>query len=278
MPTVSIIVPCYNQAAYVAACLDSVLKQTFTDWECIIINDGSLDNTDEIVKTYLEKDTRLQYINNKNAGVSNARNCGIKKATGTFILPLDADDIIHEAYLYKAVEKFKETPAIALLYCKADYFGEINEPWKLPPYSYKRLLRENLIFCSAFFYREQAIAVGLFDETLAVGLEDWEFFLRLINEDSIVYELSETLFFYRIKKQSRSVDVNTSKKATQEVREKVYAQRPDMYYKYFGDVVSIIQENETQKEKIAQFKTFKPNRTFKNLIKFFKKEQMFIFE
>jgi glycosyltransferase involved in cell wall biosynthesis len=88
---VSIIVPCFEQAQYLDEALLSVLDQTYTHWECIIVNDGSSDNTEEIAKRWVEKDGRFLLINKNNEGVCIARNTAIEKAKGVYILPLDAD-------------------------------------------------------------------------------------------------------------------------------------------------------------------------------------------
>ena len=77
-PTLSIIVPCYNQAAFLSETLDSILKQTFRDWECIVVNDGSPDNTSQVAGRYVELDPRFSLIETENRGVSAARNTGIR--------------------------------------------------------------------------------------------------------------------------------------------------------------------------------------------------------
>src|SRR5690554_3213021 len=98
-PLISIIVTCYNQASYIDETLNSVLNQTYQNWECIIVNDGSTDTTEEVVSKWLKKDNRFQYIASTNKGVSNARNVGIEKAMGTYILPLDGDDVFGTHYV-----------------------------------------------------------------------------------------------------------------------------------------------------------------------------------
>ena len=105
-PLISIIVPCYNKAVYLTDALDSVLNQTYLNWECIIIDDGSPDATASIAKEYLNKDKRFKYYYQDNQGVSLARNNGIKRSSGKFILPLDADDIIEPTYIEKALKHF----------------------------------------------------------------------------------------------------------------------------------------------------------------------------
>ena len=107
MPLISVVVPCYNQAQYLDECLQSVLNQTYQDWECIIVNDGSPDNTEEIAKNWVEKDTRFIYLSKENGGLSSARNAGIEIAKGEWILPLDADDKIGERYLELAEKEFE---------------------------------------------------------------------------------------------------------------------------------------------------------------------------
>ena len=126
---ISIIVPCYNQVQYLDECLQSVLDQTYTNWECLIIDDGSPDNTEDLAKIWVEKDERFHYFKKENGGVSSARNFGIEKSTGIYILPLDGDDKIAENYLKLASEKLEQ--GFDVVYCLAKYFGERNENFVL---------------------------------------------------------------------------------------------------------------------------------------------------
>jgi len=91
---VSVIIPCYNQAHFLNEAVDSVLAQTYTNWECIIVNDGSTDNTESVALTCAEKDNRIKYIRKENVGLSSARNKGLDEATGDYIQFLDSDDMI----------------------------------------------------------------------------------------------------------------------------------------------------------------------------------------
>jgi glycosyltransferase involved in cell wall biosynthesis len=92
MPCFSVIIPAYNRARFLPECLDSVLAQTFTDWECIVVDDGSTDGTRELVAEYVRRDARFRYHWQENAGASAARNAGIALATGEWIVFLDSDD------------------------------------------------------------------------------------------------------------------------------------------------------------------------------------------
>lgn len=98
MPKISVIVPVYNAQKYLVRCLDSLCDQTFTDFEVICINDGSLDDSQKILDEYAARDKRFIVINKKNAGVSAARNDGIKRACGEYIHFMDADDVIDAEY------------------------------------------------------------------------------------------------------------------------------------------------------------------------------------
>ncbi len=91
---ISVIVPCYNQAQYLDACLQSILDQTYQNWECIIVNDGSKDHTEDVAKKWVERDSRFIYYYKENTGVSSARNFGLALTTGEWIQFLDCDDKI----------------------------------------------------------------------------------------------------------------------------------------------------------------------------------------
>lgn len=99
IPLISIIVPVYNSAPYLNKCLDSIARQSFKDWECVLVNDGSTDKSGEICREFEKQDDRFVLINQPNSGVSRARNNGIERARGKFITFVDSDDYIKEDYL-----------------------------------------------------------------------------------------------------------------------------------------------------------------------------------
>jgi len=199
---VSVVVPCFKQAQYLPEALHSVLKQSYTDWECIIVNDGSPDNTATVASEFCKLDNRFKYLKKENGGLSSARNAGIKTASGSLVLPLDADDKIHLDYLQLAVNAFIENPNLDLVYCKADFFGEKSGEWQLKSYSYQELLYNNMVFCSAVFKKQSFLNINGYNENLKLGFEDWELWLRMLNPASEVIQLKKVLFYYRIKKES----------------------------------------------------------------------------
>lgn len=209
MRLISVIVPCYNQAQYLDECLQSVLEQTYPEWECIIVNDGSLDNTDEIAKKWIAKDPRFKYIYKENGGLSSARNAGIGMSKGEWILPLDADDKIGNQYLELAEKEFDKGNTI--IYCEAEFFGVSNTPWLLPKYSYDKILNGNIIFCSAFFQKKDWTTVKGYDVNLQNGREDWDFWLSILDHNSTVKRLDYLGFFYRRKEVSMDTEINRNK-------------------------------------------------------------------
>jgi glycosyltransferase involved in cell wall biosynthesis len=208
---VSVIIPCYNQAQYLPDALNSVLAQTYSNWECIIVNDGSPDNTEEVALEWVEKDERLKYYKKENGGVSDARNFGIRKSGGEYILPLDADDKIGPEYLENALQAFAKNSDIGVVYCEAEYFGDQKGKWNLPEFSVNELLCRNIVFCSAFFRREDYNKTKGYDNDMKFGWEDWDFWLSLAELNCTFYRLPKTHFFYRIKENSRNQSLDETK-------------------------------------------------------------------
>lgn len=205
MPKVSVIIPCYNQAEYLDEAVSSILSQTFQDFEIIIVDDGSdNENSLNILKNYEKPKTRIIRINN--SGPAIARNVGIKSAKGDYILPLDADDKIGPEYLEKSCEILDKNKDIGIVYCKAKFFGEMSGEWNLSEYKFPDILLANTIFCSAFFRKSDWQDVNGYKREMEFSIEDWEFWLSLIEKGLKVYRVPDYLFFYRIKDSSRNID------------------------------------------------------------------------
>jgi len=206
-PMVSVIVPAYNQGRYIAETIKSIIAQKYLNWECIIIDDGSTDNTEIVAMGIIDGDKRFKYIKQKNRGLSTARNNGILQSQGEFLLPLDSDDLISPLYIQDAVGIFLRNPETKLVYCEAEYFGERVGKWQLLEYSYERMLFANMIFCSAIYRREDYDKTNGYNANMKSGLEDWDFWLSFLEEDDIVFRIPKIHFYYRIKKNSMNVDL-----------------------------------------------------------------------
>jgi glycosyltransferase involved in cell wall biosynthesis len=186
-PAVSVIIPAYNTVAYIAEALDTVFAQTFTDFEVIVINDGSpdTDQLEKVLEPYLE---RIVYLKQENRGPSAARNAGIRRSRGEFLAFLDSDDIWDREYLASQMEYFQKDAKLDLIYSDFLYHGDSEKSGKsymemYPPkgrVTFENLMkREYLIFPSTTVLRKSAVVgAGLFDEDLHRS-EDFDLFIRI---------------------------------------------------------------------------------------------------
>ncbi len=231
---VSVIVPCYNMASCLSETLQSVSDQKFPFWECIVIDDGSSDHTEELVKAFCEKDFRFKYIYKTNRGVADTRNMGVRNAHGKYILPLDGDDKISEDYIEKAINVFEKNPEVTLVYCHAEKFGDETGEWELDDYSFEKILYSNMIFCTAMYKKEDYLKTPGYNPNMIYGWEDWDFLLSLLNKNSIVVRLDEVCFYYRIRKQSRDRSINREQLSF--LSKQLFLNHPDKYIEFLNPV------------------------------------------
>ncbi len=237
LPLVSIIVPCYNQAQYLDEALRSVFDQTYSKWECLIVNDGSHDDTEDVVKLWIEKDKRFKYIYQENKGVSSARNFGISHAIGEFILPLDADDKIEANYMELAIDVFQQDDSLKVVYCKAMKFGDENELWNLDKFSLENLAKKNMIFCSAMYRKIDWFKIGGYDVNMKYGWEDWEFWISILKNGGTVNQIDKVGFYYRVNKKSR--EKNLMSIQMKSLFEYLSVKHADFFVKQFGSFTSL---------------------------------------
>jgi len=275
MPTFSIVIPCYNQQKYLEECLDSVISQSFSDWECIVVDDGSTDQSAEIATRFTHKDSRITYFYQQNTGVSAARNTGICRASGTYILPLDGDDKIGSDYLALALEVFQSKPNTKLVYCEARLFGEVDEYWALPGYGYLELLFQNCIFCAAIYRKQDFLTTAGYDESMKIGYEDWEFLIQFLDKEDLVFQISSIQFFYRQRPKSRNSFILDEQKH-QSIIDYIYDKHRQKYFAAIGfnDSLEGVKAFHIKTEKTNQFKRtftfktfFKIEKEFNRLVK-----------
>ena len=273
-PLVSIIVPCYNGAEYIKETLERLLRQSFSSWECIIVNDGSTDDSEAIALYYAKKDKRFSYLPQENKGVSAARNAGIKLSKGDYILPLDADDKISSAYMKEAIDILTARPGVKVVYAQAELFGDRKGTWKLPEYSLKELLVENLLYCSAFFRREDFFKTAGYDENMAEGFEDWDFWIGFLGDGGDVYKIPRVHFYYRTHKDSRNSQVDIEKQKN--LRKRIYEKHKSLYDKYWSgpDAIFELYRSNTRYNTVVNSGKMKLMRIlsapFRLFMKFFK--------
>lgn len=232
---ISVIVPCYNQAGYLDECLQSVLDQSYDNWECIIVDDGSTDNTESIASKWCKIDSRFDYYHKDNGGLCSARNYGIMKSNGSYILPLDSDDKIGPEYLEKGILILEGNTDIGVVYCDARFFGAINRKWILPDFNKKYLLCTNLLFCSGIYRKEDFNLIGGYDENMKYGWEDWEFWINLLYSlNKTAHKLKYEGFYYRQKDTSMLKELSVDKTRKLKMYDYIYKKHKVLYDNEFN--------------------------------------------
>lgn len=215
--TVSVIVPCYNQAAFLDEALASVYKQVYTDWECIIVDDGSTDGTAQLAQNWVVKDSRFKYFYKKNSGVSSTRNFGIAKASGKYLQFLDSDDVLEPRKIELSVAKLKEEQDSGIVVSNFMTLStdskEISAPFcKLNAglFTLEKFLFEwNVSFSVQIqcgFFEAQLFDDIRFSETLSAQ-EDWVVWVQLLKKSPNCLFIDLPLAYYRVNPASRMMTI-----------------------------------------------------------------------
>jgi glycosyltransferase involved in cell wall biosynthesis len=222
---VSIIIPCYNYGKLLPDTLENVLQQTYSNWECIVIDDGSTDNTRQVVENFIKKDKRFTYIYQVNSGVSLARNNGLRYAKGHYIQFIDADDLLATRKLELHVDYLMHNPSVDLVYGPVRYFDDGNfgslresfdmslKPW-MPNISGQgydiifELVKWNIMVIHSPLVKKVAVEkAGLFYGSLRYN-EDWYLWLKcaLLGVNIIYDNRMDGVAYVRVHKTSASQD------------------------------------------------------------------------
>ena len=240
MPIVSVVIPCYNAGEWIDEAVASVLAQTYKNYEIIIVNDGSTDIlTKEKLRKYEHSST--QVIHQENKGLAGARNTGIRKAKGKYILALDADDMLMPTFLEKAVPVIDNNSKIGVVTCWAEKFGE-ESGLIVHPRTVKRwrVLISNQALTSSLFRKVSWEEVKGYDEKIP-GAADWEFWIQILTLGWKQYAIQEPLFRYRIR--SESIYHSRSLSTHRAIDKYIYKKHRNLYRKHFwkiiGEMISI---------------------------------------
>jgi len=202
VPKVSIVIPCYNSGLFLLDAIGSSASQSYRSFEIIVVNDGS---DDSLTLQFLKQLTNsgINVIHSANQGVSAARNLGIQKAAGEFILPLDADDRLSDNFLEKTVPVLEDNPDVGVAFGTVQLFGESAGIWQQPDFSVKRLLLDNMVVVSALFKKDDFTEIGGYRLNMVHGWEDWDFWLSMAELGRRFVKVPEGVFYYRIRAESR---------------------------------------------------------------------------
>lgn len=209
-PMVSVVIPIYNVEKYLKKCIDSILNQSFNDFEIILVNDGSTDSSIEICNEYIEKDCRIILINKKNGGLSSARNAGINVAKGKYISFIDPDDCINENYFNILIKKAEMNNCDVIVSGYKTFPNNVNI---IPSYKLNTVLKgtdfilssdnvhskNELCFVWRYLYRLKLIKQNktVFNEKIFIG-EDVVFNLETLGNSNRVMAISDILYYYTI--------------------------------------------------------------------------------
>lgn len=210
-PRISVVMPAYNSEKYIAEAIESILNQTFSDFEFIIVNDCSTDKTPEIIEKYAKLDERIIVINNKkNYGTVYSKNTGIHKAKAEYIYTFDSDDIINKTLLekqYKAIISKRGD----IITCRVKYFGERDGEMRLKKITKFNMCAENTLINAALFKKSDFLECGGYSDDCKTCLEDYDLWLNMMFKfNKKFYRINEILYYYRIKPKTESRDSASS--------------------------------------------------------------------
>lgn len=207
---VSIIIPCYNNSNYILETLTSVLKQTYAHWECIIVDDGSTDNTIEILDKWCIDNSRFSYLSrpkSKHKGANACRNIGLKRVKGEFVMFLDADDVLNKACLHNRVNEFKKNNDLDFVIANTSFYTDgifLNKPICKYPTNYTAKKYLNLFLkyelpwtIMSVLWKKESITNVFFDEALP-RLQDVDFHIQILLQNNLkCIRLNEVDTYYR---------------------------------------------------------------------------------
>jgi len=237
---VSVIVPTHNYGTFISETLKSLQRQTVADWECLVVDDGSTDDTAEVVARFAEREPRLRYVWQENQRQAVAKNTGLAGARGKYVQFLDADDLIESHKLERQIAYLEEHPEVDIVYGGVRYFrtpnpderlysmGEDNLPW-MPEVSgdgrgvLEDLVHNNIMVINSPMIRRSIVGeVGLFDARLPPA-EDWDYWLRcaVAGKSFQFLEMQDSLALVRIHSRSSSQNRLLMYKANVLIRKKL---------------------------------------------------------
>lgn len=205
---VSIVMPAYNAAGTIRLSVESVLAQTVSDWELIVIDDGSSDDTAEILEQMAARDRRIRFLQNeRNSGVSYTRNRAVALAEGEWIAFLDSDDLWHPQKLEKQLTLAAEHPDMVICYTASSFINDDGNPYGYVMEAeslttYKTLLKKNLLSCSSVMIQASVMkGIKMPNDRMH---EDYYVWLTVVRSCGVAYGINEPLLIYRLCENSKS--------------------------------------------------------------------------
>jgi len=264
---VSVIIPCYNQAVFLKETCESVVSQTYINWEVLIINDGSTDLTESVAKEICDKDKRFKYYYKENGGLSSARNLGLDNASGDYIQFLDSDDLLEPNKFKKSLEKQSDL--------MITNFMMLNKKKRAPfcqlegnEFSYKNVLLDWDVKFSI------PIHCGLFSTKILGDIrfsqdlkakEDWFFWLSFLKKKPRVLFINEPLVLYRLHNSNMCKDNSHMEENSKAVYRFIYSTLSEKFKELFFNKVAVNFVEERSKSEYY-YKRYRKEKKRKNSV------------
>lgn len=274
-PFVSIIIPCYNSEDTVLESIQSALNQSYEALEIIVVDDGSIDSTLQVLTKSAEENSVIRVISKANGGLSSARNAGIEHANGEYVVCLDSDDLLSASYVSTCLSYFQEDPSLNIVYSNMEMFEREVGIVNLPTFDIENFLVENCIPAFAMVRLAQLKAIGGFDEQVDF-CEDWECWMHLIKVFGIgVYRIEEPLYKYRKRLSENSIMDTNKGRSGDDVLLYLFNKHYSLYNQYGYVISNMMRLKNREKERKFKYynvwyrklvyKLLKPAR-FRNLM------------
>lgn len=223
---ISVVIACFNDADYIEQAVCSIQNQTYSNIEVIVVDDGSDTYTKNVLQSIDSKIDTL--IFQKNKGVSAARNKGIEVSKGDYIMILDSDDYLEPTFLEKAIKYFREENEVRMVSCYANLIYGKNKKGLLKPNGGDIIsfLNNNCALGTSLYKKDDIAEINGYDEKMLLGLEDWDFNIRIMALGGMAQVITEPLYNYRIKGNSRN---EKAKKHKTEILKYIVTKNIDLY-------------------------------------------------
>lgn len=229
-PRVSVVMRCYRQAAYLPEAVASVVAQGYRDWEIVVVDDGSPDDTAAVARDLARRHAgrRIRLVQQENQGPPRALNAGVAAAAGELILVLDADDAIHPVFLERAVAALDADPGADVAFTDVVLFGAEAKVWKMGPFALEALKTLNRLCCTSLYRRRLWEEAGGYATSMELGYEDWDFWVGVAERGHRAVHLRQPLFFYRMHGAAETTN-STAMRFHQELTAQVILNHPRAY-------------------------------------------------
>ncbi|MBE8722315.1 glycosyltransferase family 2 protein [Sphingobacterium pedocola] len=228
-PLVSVIIPAYNAENTIIETLECVARQTYSDIETIVVNDGSTDRTSSIIEQFIIDKPHFSLYSKHNEGLAATRNYGFQFVKGEYLLFLDADDLIDLNFVKLCVDEFQTGNNIDIVATQVQHFERENDIYVFPKFSLDTILKVNCFTITSMIKSKAFKDIGMFDVTMKFH-EDWEMWIRMTEKYNNVVRIDQPLFWYRKRNAHDSMcDLNFNDNVANEMHLYIYQKH---FYRY----------------------------------------------